>query len=63
MTRQRQFHDPNKLTEYEQRILELRQKGLTWHQVAAALNQKMESVRSRYPVIKDKLLHQGIKHD
>lgn len=63
MTRQRQFTDPNKLTEYEERILELRQQGLTWKQVAEKLDQKMESVRSRYPVIKEKLESQGIKYD
>lgn len=63
MTRQRQFTDPNKLTEYEERILELREQGLTWKQVAEKLDQKMESVRSRYPVIKEKLESQGIKYD
>lgn len=51
----RKFRDVNELTEYEKAIYELRKQGLKWREIAERLGQKMESVRSRYPTIKDKL--------
>ena len=55
MSKPRQNIDHAELTDYERKIHELRVSGLSWKEVGEALNQKLESVRSRYPVIRDKL--------
>ena len=49
--------DPAKLTPYEEKILELKQKGLSYPEIAEALNGKcgVRTLRVRYQVIKEKL--------
>jgi DNA-directed RNA polymerase specialized sigma24 family protein len=55
MSKPRQLIDHSELTEYEQKIHDLRLSGLSWKEVGEAMGQKLESVRSRYPIIRDKL--------
>ena len=52
---QRHMKDPAALTPYEQRIWELRQQGLTNHQIGKEMNQLAGSIASRMKVIKEKL--------
>lgn len=52
---QRHLKDPAALTPYEKRIWELRQQGLTNHQIGKELNQLPASIASRMKVIKEKL--------
>jgi DNA-binding NarL/FixJ family response regulator len=52
---QRRLKDPAALTPYEQKIWELRQQGLTNHQIGEALNQLPGSIASRIKVIKEKV--------
>ena len=52
---QRHMKDPAALTPYEQRIWELRQQGLTNHQIGKKMNQLAGSIASRMKVIKEKL--------
>ena len=47
--------DPAALTPYEQKIWELRQQGLTNHQIGEALDQLAGSIASRLKVIKEKV--------
>lgn len=55
MSRERQAIDPEALTDYEQKIHTLREQGMSWREIGEAMGQKLESVRSRYVVIKEKL--------
>ena len=52
---QRHLKDPAALTPYEARIWELRQQGLTNHQIGKEMNQLAGSIASRMKVIKEKL--------
>jgi DNA-binding NarL/FixJ family response regulator len=52
---QRHLKDPAALTPYEQRIWDMRQQGLTNHQIGEALNQLPGSIASRIKVIKEKV--------
>jgi len=49
--------DPAKLTPYEEKLVELKNKGLTYQEMAAALEGKSSrsSIASRYKIIKEKL--------
>ena len=52
---QRHLKDPAALTPYEARIWELRQQGLTNHEIGKEMNQLAGSIASRMKVIKEKL--------
>ena len=52
---QRHLKDPAALTPYEQRIWDMRQQGLTNHQIGEAMNQLPGSIASRIKVIKEKV--------
>ena len=52
---QRHLKDPAALTPYEQRIWELRQQGLTNHEIGKEMNQLAGSIASRMKVIKEKV--------
>lgn len=52
---QRHLKDPAALTPYEQRIWDLRQQGLTNHEIGKALNQLPASIASRMRAIKEKV--------
>jgi DNA-binding NarL/FixJ family response regulator len=49
--------DPARLTPYEEKILELKQRGLSYSEIAKALDGKcsVRTLRVRYQVIKEKL--------
>ena len=52
---QRHLKDPAALTPYEARIWELRQQGLTNHEIGKEMNQLAGSIASRIKVIKEKV--------
>ena len=52
---QRHLKDPAALTPYEARIWELRQQGLTNHEIGKEMNQLAGSIASRMKVIKEKV--------
>lgn len=55
----RKYNDPSALTDYEKHILELKQKGFGWKQIAETIgNVNARSVAVRYGVIKEKLASQ-----
>jgi hypothetical protein len=55
----RRFSDPSALTDYEQRILDLRRQGMDWKQIAAAIgNVNPKSISIRYKIIQEKLAAQ-----
>lgn len=52
----RRYRDPATLTDYEKRILELRQQGLKWQEIANEIgNKNGASIAVRYKVIEEKL--------
>lgn len=55
----RNYNDPSALTDYEKRILELKQQGLGWKDIADAIgNINARSVSVRFQIIKEKLAAQ-----
>ncbi len=53
----RLFKDPSKLTPYEERLLALRDKGLTFKQISEALGgtSSPASVTARFKIIREKM--------
>ena len=55
----RRFSDPSALTDYEQRILDLRRQGMDWKQIAEAIgNVNPKSISIRFKIIQEKLASQ-----
>jgi len=52
-----QLRDPAKLTPYEEKLVALKNKGLTYQEMSEALEGKSSksSIASRYKIIKEKL--------
>lgn len=53
----RLFKDPSKLTPYEERLLALRSKGLTFKQISEALGgtSSTSSVTARFKIVREKM--------
>lgn len=53
----RLFKDPSKLTPYEEKLLALRSKGLTFKQISEALGgtSSTSSVTARFKIIREKM--------
>lgn len=53
----RLFKDPSKLTPYEEKLLALREKGLTFKQISEALGgtSSTASVTARFKIIREKM--------
>jgi len=55
----RRYADPSALTDYEKRILELKQQGLSWKEIADTIgNINARSIAVRFHIIKEKLAAQ-----
>jgi DNA-binding CsgD family transcriptional regulator len=52
-----QFRDPSKLTPYEERLLNLRNQGMTYGQMSQTLERscKPNTIAARFKIIKEKL--------
>ena len=51
------WKDPAQLTSYEQKLVDLKNKGLSYQEMADALNgtAKVKTLQARYRIIKEKL--------
>lgn len=55
----RNYNDPSALTGYEKRILELKQQGMGWKEIADVIgNINPKSISIRFRIIKEKLAAQ-----
>lgn len=55
----RKYNDPASLTDYERRILELKQQGMSWEEISDAIgNVNARSIAVQFGVIREKLAAQ-----